>query len=178
MQEFDTNYALMSTPTLAPLKEDFYQPKNLTQRDATLLTTIAKNSITNVELAISNVTQYLNDLKLYKECMIDAINVESETADIAIKYATQPTQQTHTLPGVITSPPAYDLEAIKTDNDRMESLKELSDKAQKQKDIYIKLVQEDYKEFASHFRKILYCDKTFDAFCESLNVKTSQFYRK
>jgi Ni,Fe-hydrogenase I large subunit len=166
----------MSTQTLAPLREGFYQPKNFNERDKTILATIAKNSIVNVEMVIGAVTQLLSDIKIYKECLIDTINVEAETSDLSMKYANEPQTQPHVLPGVVTTPPHYNFDAIKTDNARMEQLKELSEKAATQKNMYVQIIQEDFKTFAAYFKKVMYSNSTLDQFCLSLDKNINKNY--
>jgi hypothetical protein len=167
---------LMSNASLAALREDLYTPKNLTTKDASLLKTIATNAIQNCESSINNINQMLNDLKLYKECLVDSINIEAETADIAIKYGSSPSQQAHTLPGVVTVPSMYNIEAVRVDNARMEELKETSEKASNQKQMMFSTIQADYREFNAHFKKLMYADNTFDQFALALNNKLNPNY--
>jgi len=166
---------IMKNTTLAPpperLTEAFYNPTNLSQKDAVLLGTISKNLVTNTDSVISALNAMMSNLKMYKEVMIDSINAESEGIDLEMKYSKSPPQQSHSLPGVITLPPSYDLQAVKKDNARFEEVKEVREKVNKQRDLYIKLLQQEYKMFSQAFRRMLYNDSTFATFTDSLESK-------
>jgi hypothetical protein len=163
--------ALENTTTMAPLKEAVYTPQNLTQKDSMLLGTISGNLIKNTDMVISALQSMMSNLKMYKEVMIDAINSESESIDLEVKYQNNPPRQIHTLPGITTLPPSYDIQEIKSDNDRFEQMKELRDKSEKQRDLYVKLLQQEFKMFSQSFRRMLYNDNTLQVFVESLNKK-------
>jgi hypothetical protein len=169
-------YEIEQNATLAPLKEGFYEPKNMAPKDAQLLITISKNLISNTEQTISALTAMISNLKMYKEVMIDCINSEAETMDLTVKYASNPPQQFHSLPGVVSLPPAYNLENIKSDNERFETLKDLREKVEAQKDMYIKILEQEYKAVNGSFKKFLYNDSTFSTFIDSLNKKSNPNY--
>jgi len=166
----------LAPPPLIKMNEGIYEPKNLSKKDAELLKSISKNNINNAEFTLGTTTQFLSNLKLYKECLIDTINIQAEMIDLATKYAIEPPKQQYTLPGVISMPPSYDLEGLKTDNIRMEELKELRDKSTQQKELYLRIIQEDFREFLTHFKKLLYFSDTLDQFIASLNEKTNANY--
>jgi hypothetical protein len=170
--EFD----LLQNDTLAPLKEGLYQPVNLSGKDATLLTTISKNLLTNIDLTIGSISVMLSNLKMYKETMIDSINAEAESIDLSTRYASNPPRQTHSLPGVVTLPPSYDLNSIRSDHEKMEQIKDIREKTATQKDLYIKMLEQEFKTFNGNFKKLIYSDSTMSQFIESLNQKTNPNY--
>ena len=172
---------LVNQPTLAPLNEseqlqEIYQTKNLSQKDANLLAQISKSAITSLQSTIGSLQHLLANLQIYKECLIDGINLQAESADLISKYTRNIPQQSHTLPGVISLPPSYDLESIKTDNERLTQVKELKDKAIKQKEIYLRLSEEDVRLFLGSWKRLNYANASFDEFIESLNAELNQSY--
>jgi len=166
---------LMNNSTLAPIKE-FYEPKNLGNNDAQMLATIAKSSISSIEAAVGAITHLISNLKTYKQCMIDSINLQAESADISTKYAINAPSQSHTLPGVISTPQAYDLHGIKSDNERMEQVKADKDKTFQQKRIYLRLAEEDIRVFLQAWKRLQYSDASFEEFIEVLNNSINQHY--
>ena len=172
---------LKNQKTLAPLNEsehltELYQSKNLSQKDANLLAQISKSSISSLESTIGSLQHLLSNLSVYKECLIDGINLQAESADLITKYSREIPQQSHTLPGIVTLPQSYDLESIKVDNDRMEQVKALKDKAIKQKEIYLRLSEEDVRIFLGSWKRLNYANASFDEFCESLNAEMNESY--
>jgi len=166
---------LKEQETLAPLQEEkleeFYAPKNLTPKDASILATISKSSITAIESTIGTLSHLIQNLKIYKECIVDSINLQAESADITTKYSKEIPQQSHILPGIISVPQAYNLNDIKTDNERMLQIKTSKDKSMKQKDIYLRISQEDVRLFLSSWKRLNLANASFDEFVESLNME-------
>ena len=166
---------ILNSTTLAPMEKleegMSYNPTNLSQKDSVLLQTIAKNLVTNTDATISALQAMVSNLNMYKEVMIDSINTEAESIDLEMKYQRKIPQQSHTLPGVITLPPSYDLESVKKDNVRFEEVKDVRDKVNSQRDLYVKLIQQEYKMFSQALRRMLYNDSTFQAFVSSLSTK-------
>jgi len=171
---------LKNNATLAPLQEEklteFYTPKSMNNRDATILATISKSSISAIESTIGTLTHLIQNLKVYKECMIDSINLQAESADIATKYSNEIPQQANVLPGVISIPHSYDLNAIKSDNERMMQIKDERDKVTTQKDIYLRVAREDVRLFLGAWRRLTLSDSQYDEFIESLNNEINKNY--
>ena len=161
--------------TLAPLQE-FYAPKNINSKDAGLLATIAKSSVSSIESTIGTLTHLVQNLKIYKECMIDSINLQAESADIATQYSKEIPQQANTLPGVVATPALYDLNQIRSDNERMIQIKDQKDKVMAQKDIYMRMCSEDVRLFLSAWKRLNISNASFDEFVESLNKAINPSY--
>jgi Ni,Fe-hydrogenase I large subunit len=166
----------MGSVTLAPLQEALYSPQHLSRRDSNVLNNIAKTSVRNIETTLGALTHLLENIKMYKETMIDCINIQAEIADMSMKYAVNPVQQSHTLPGVISSPQMYDLKDIKSDNERMQQLKEEQTKCDQQKNLYMRLVSEDFRLLISSYKRMSWSNQSFDTFVESLNDQINANY--
>jgi Ni,Fe-hydrogenase I large subunit len=166
---------LINSPSLAPL-EEMYNPQNLANTDSQILASISKSSIQAIESSIGSLSHLIDNLKIYKQCMIDSINLQAESADIATKYAVNAPTQSHTLPGVITTPQTYDLQSIKSDNERMEQVKTDKEKALQQKKIYLRLAEEDVRVFLQSWKRLQYSDVSFEEFVNTLNANINGNY--
>lgn len=166
---------LINSSTLAPLKE-FYEPKNLANSDTKMLASIAQSSISAIESSIGALTHLIDNLKVYKQCFIDSINLQAESADIATKYSVSVPSQSHTLPGIISTPSSYDLNGIKSDNERMEQVKSTKDKVLQQKRIYFRMAEEDVRLFSQSWKRLQHSDISFEEFIEILNSNMNQNY--
>ena len=162
--------SLKENLTLAPLEklEEYYNPRNLNQKDAGILAAISKSSVSAIESAIGSLTHLISNLRIYKECMIDSINLQAESADIATKYTGDVPQQVNILPGVLSMPQTYDLTQIRTDNERMMAIKDQKDKAISQKDIYLRVAKEDVRLFIAAWKRLNISNASFDEFIDSL----------
>jgi len=164
---------LKNQNTLAPLEEasmtTIYAPKNLTQRDSSILARISQSSISAIETTIGSLTHLIQNLKIYKECMIDSINLQAESADISTKYGTDIPQQSNTLPGLNLLPQTFDLQDIRKDNERMMAMKDQKDKVMNQKDIYLRLANEDVRLFLSSWKRLNLSNSSFDEFIDGLH---------
>jgi hypothetical protein len=178
----NTNFNdLRNNNTLAPLVEnkqlkEFYTPINMDQKDASILASISKSSVSAIEGAIGTLTHLVQNLKVYKECVIDSINLQAESTDISTKYARDIPSQSHTLPGIVSFPEPYNLNEIKSDNERMMQIKDGRDKAIKQKDIYLRIAQEDVRLFLGNWKRLNLANSSFDEFIESVNSQINDNY--
>jgi Ni,Fe-hydrogenase I large subunit len=160
---------LLNSPSLDRLKENFYQPQNLNSKDSNILASISKASIQSLESSIGYLTHLVTNLKIFKECLIDSINLQAESADISSKYSKEAPQQSHILPGVISTPPDYDMAGIRSDNERMLQIQDQIEKATNQKNIYMRIAEEDVRLFLASWKRLAYQNTSFDQFIETLN---------
>jgi len=159
---------LRQQSTLAPLEET-YKTKYMPTKDANIMSSLSQSSIVALEQAMGTVTHLLSNLKVFKECFIENINLQAEKTDITTRYAKEPPRQSHTLPGVVSMPEPYDLQAIRTDNERIMEISDRIEKTQAQKDIYLKLSKEDVRLFLSAWNRLIYSNAAIDQFMESMN---------
>ena len=69
------------------LKEDWYKAKNLSGRDSQLLVELSTANIDAISKTIGALEALQKNLNIYKDCLVDSINLEVESADLASKYA-------------------------------------------------------------------------------------------
>jgi Ni,Fe-hydrogenase I large subunit len=167
---------LLHNATLDNIKESFYSPQNLNNKDANILASISKSSIQSLESCIGVLTHLLSNLKIYKECLIDNVNLQAEKLDITSKYAKDIPQQSNILPGVIQTPPSYDMSSLRSDNERMLQLKDSVDKASQQKDIYIKIAEEDVRLFLASWKRLNYQNISLDQFIDMMSNSLNKNY--
>jgi hypothetical protein len=108
--------------------------------------------------------------------MIDCINLQAEKVDLATKYARDIPQQSHILPGVIQTPPDYDMSSIRQDNERMKELSDNLDKAIGQKEIYMRISEEDVRLFLAAWKRLNYQNVSLDQFLETMNKSVNKNY--
>ena len=147
---------LLNTPTMAPIKE-YRQPDN----NARTLASIGKSSIASIESSIYTLTNLLENLRIYKQCVIDSINLQAESADTGGKYQISNYSQSHTLPGVLSVPQGTD--------ERIEQVKSAKEQTLNQKRIYFRLVDKDSKQYFQSLKGMQNSDIAFEEFLEILN---------
>jgi len=147
--------------------KQFRQNNNSYNTDAQTLASIAKSGITSIESSIEALSHLIENLGIYKQCMIDSINLhlQAESADNAPKYDFGAYPQSHTLPGVIQSSQAFNLQ----NTDRTEQINALKEKALRQKRIYFRLVEKDSKLYFQALKGLQASDASFEEFLEILN---------
>jgi Ni,Fe-hydrogenase I large subunit len=165
----------LDNPVLEKLQE-LYQPKQMDSKDANILANLAKSSIQSLETTIGSLSHLMSNLKVFKECLIDSINLQAEKTDMAIKYGRDIPQQSHILPGIVQNPVEYDLEGIRTDNDRMIEMKDQLDKVLSQKEIYLRVSEEDVRLFLGTWKKLVVQNAAIDQFMEALGKQTNPNY--
>ena len=116
---------------------EFYKAKNLQGLDAKLLVELSSYNLDAVNKAIASIDVLKRNLEVYKECLIDSINLEAESADIATEYATEEVGQSYNLPGTISKPALVDIDKVKADSTRMISIQSSRTKVSGQADMYL-----------------------------------------
>lgn len=116
---------------------EFYKAKNLQGLDAKLLVELSSYNLDAVNKAIASIDVLKRNLEVYKECLIDSINLEAESADIATEYATEEVGQSYNLPGTISKPALTDIDKVKADSARMISIQSSRSKVASQADTYL-----------------------------------------
>ena len=82
----------------------------------------------------------------------------------------------YTLPGVVTTPKTYDLNAIRQDSDRMNELAQEREKAASQKEAYLKLCREDVKVFLDSWKTLNFSNACFSEFISNVNAALNKNY--
>ncbi|WP_407398845.1 hypothetical protein [Treponema sp.] len=114
----------------------------------------------------------------HKECLTDSINLEAEAADLASKYSNEDAKYNNAygLPGVITTPKTYDIDAIKSDSNRMAEIQSERQKVASQKETYLRLCKEDVQVFIEAWKALNYQNAYWNEFITTLNNNINQNY--
>ena len=146
------------------LKE--YNIENLSKRDTTNLNNLINQDVASISKLIAAIQDLSENINSYKECLIDYINIETEILDIKNKYKTNSLEGkgvgVGNLPGVYTQPQGYNLEEIKQDSLRVESLAQEEGKVKTQRDNYFTLCREDIKLLIEYWKSINRANLNFD----------------
>lgn len=158
--------------------KEFYRTKNLSARDSTLMQQLMSDNVSSISKTIAAIQDLQKNLSIYKECLVDSINLEVESADLATKYAVNDLQTSTfgSLPGVTTTPKSYDIDAIKKDSDRMAQIQQERDKVLNQKETYLRICKEDVKVFIDAWKALNYNNAYWNEYIESLNKSINSNY--
>lgn len=158
--------------------KEFYQTKNLSARDSTLMQQLMSDNVSSISKTIAAIQDLQKNLSIYKECLVDSINLEVESADLATKYAVNDLQMSAfgSLPGVTTTPKSYDIDAVKRDSDRMAQIQQEREKVLNQKETYLRICKEDVKVFIDAWKALNYNNAYWNEYIESLNKSINSNY--
>jgi hypothetical protein len=123
------------------------------------LISIKNTSITSIESSIMALTRLMENLRIYKQTMLDSFILEAKSINIENKPAAP--FQPHTLPGIISFP-----QIIKSNSDQIKSNKE---KIIRQKRIFFRLIEKDSRLFFQSLKGLKYSDASYEEFLEILN---------
>ena len=135
----------------------------INNREAQTLASISKSNIAFLGSTIETLSNLIENLKIYKQCIIDYFNMQSESTNTNNNSITYQ-YQSHTLPGVISVP-----QTMKFDNERMEQINLNKEKILQQKRIYFRLVDKDSKLYFQSFKGLQNIDMAFEEYIEILN---------
>ena len=158
-------------------ESNFYQAKNLSGRDSRLLAELSVQNLDSITKTIAALEALKKNLSIYKDCLVDSINLEAESADLASKYAQDMTyQNNYNLPGTVSMPQTYDIEAIKKDSSRMIDIQKDRGKVVQQADTYLNVCKAQMKVFIENWKNLNYGSVSWKEFIMSLNQNINQNY--
>ena len=159
------------------LKQDWYKAKNLSGRDSQLLVELSTANIDAISKTIGALEALQKNLNIYKDCLVDSINLEVESADLASKYAQDMSyQNNYNLPGTISMPKSYDIDAVKADSARMIEIQKDRNKISSQADTYLNICKSQMKVFVENWKNLNYGSVSWKEFLMSLNNNINQNY--
>ncbi len=153
------------------LKE--YDPQNLSKRDTDNLATLTSQSISGISKLMAAIQDLNNNISLYKDCMVDYLNISKEILDIQNKYKSNNLVGkgvgSAQLPGIYTQPQSYNLDEVKQDSARLESLNQEESKVKSQRDNYLILCREDIKLIIEYWKTMNRSNLNFDNYILELD---------
>ena len=132
--------------------------------DTQTLASIAKSSITYIQSSIDNLSNLMDNLNLYRQCMVDCFNLLAESADKSTENNFTDFSQSHTLPAVVSVP-----QSRISDSEKLEQIKTAQQKALKQKRIFFRFLDNDSKLLYKSFEGLKRLDSYFEEFIEIFN---------
>jgi hypothetical protein len=147
-------------------KLEEYNPQNLTKRDTDNITTLTNQSVNAISKLIASIQDLNNNINLYKDCMVDYLNITTEILDIQSKYKSNNLEGkgvgSGQLPGLYTQPQSYNMEEVKQDSAKLEALNGEESKVKSQRDNYLILCREDIKLIIEYWKTMNRTNLNFD----------------
>lgn len=154
-------------------KLEEYNIQNLTKRDIDNINSLTNQSVTAISKLIAAIQDLNNNIALYKECMVDYLNITTEALDIQSKYKSNNLSGkgvgSGQLPGIYTQPQSYNMEEIKQDAAKLEALTKEEDKVKSQRDNYLILCREDIKLIIEYWKTMNRTNLNFDNYIIELD---------
>jgi hypothetical protein len=135
---------------------DFYQSTNLDDTQLEFVKGLEgklNNAVNNFATKVQALQGSIGGLS---EIVQDYVNCSLERADIIKKYYYDDQYQNHLpLPGMVTAPRSYDISQVKADNERVEQVQDLMEKAEDQKNISTNLLQSDFEDVVTSYKNLI-----------------------
>lgn len=154
-------------------KLEEYNPQNLSKRDTDNINSLTSQSIAAISKLMAAIQDLNSNINLYKECMVDYLNISTEVLDIQSKYKSNSLNGkgvgSGQLPGIYTQPQSYNLEEVKQDATRLEALNKEESKIKSQRDNYLILCREDIKLIIEYWKTMNRTNLNFDNYIIELD---------
>lgn len=151
-----------------------YETKNIDPKSAQVINALQTALKDNIEKCIKEIDSLKSSISLYKNSADDYVNLAVENSDIVAKYSKANNSGTYNLPGVFASSSgSYDLDAMKTDNQRIEQVKSLYETATNQRSTYFKMIVRAQNEMRLYLNAIARINNDIDIYLEQLSQENS-----
>lgn len=154
-------------------KLEEYNIQNLTKRDTDNINSLTTQSVAAISKLIAAIQDLNNNIALYKECMVDYLNLTTEVLDIQSKYKSNTLNGkgvgSGQLPGIYIQPRSYNMEEIKQDAIKLEALSKEENKVKSQRDNYLILCREDIKLIIEYWKTMNRSNLNFDNYIIELD---------
>lgn len=154
-------------------KLEEYNPQNLSKRDTDNINSLTSQSVAAISKLMAAIQDLNSNINLYKECMVDYLNISTEVIDIQSKYKSNSLNGkgvgSGQLPGIYTQPQSYNLEEVKQDAARIEALNKEESKIKNQRDNYLILCREDIKLIIEYWKTMNRTNLNFDNYIIELD---------
>lgn len=154
-------------------KLEEYNPQNLSKRDTDNINLLTSQSVAAISKLMAAIQDLNSNINLYKECMVDYLNISTEVIDIQSKYKSNSLNGkgvgSGQLPGIYTQPQSYNLEEVKQDAARIEALNKEENKIKSQRDNYLILCREDIKLIIEYWKTMNRTNLNFDNYIIELD---------
>ena len=120
------------------------------------IASMKKSSINSIDSSIGVLSNLLENLKIYRQSMIDCFDLGAEKNNTAA-----PPIQSHTLHGVVSFQ-----QILKSENDRINQTETDKEKAIQQKRIFWRLIENDFPLLIQLLKQLKNSDAYFEEFLE------------
>lgn len=156
-----------------PLKEG-YAVQNIDEKNQKVIEALRTGLKDNIEKCLKEIDSLKSAVSLYRDSITDYVDLSIEKSDIVAKYSKANNGGTYNLPGVFASSAgAYDIDAMRADNQRIEQVKSLYDVAEGQKDTYFKMIVRAQNEMKLYLTAIARINSDLEIYLEQLAQETS-----
>jgi hypothetical protein len=133
-----------------------YQMKSIPAQNQKVINNLTQTITRTITAAEEEIAYLKASLEDYKEALVDSVNLHNEQADLLAKYSrTKPAQNSYNLPSVFSSSmAAYDMDALRADNARVQEISETIEEGDRQKDLYYKMIMRNAGDFYRNIKKI------------------------
>jgi hypothetical protein len=137
---------------------------NNMQKNTQSLVSIEKSTSMTIELSINALTQLLENLKNYQNCVDDYFQIQKNYPDTDNKDDIARYSQSHTLPGVISFP-----QILQSNTDQTEQIRKNAEATLNQKRIFFRLIEKNSNIYSEAFKQLKINDGYFEEFIDILN---------
>lgn len=151
-----------------------YAVQNIDEKNQKVIEALRTGLKSNIEKCLKEIDSLKSAVSLYRDSITDFVDLSIEKSDIVAKYSKANNGGTYNLPGVFASSMgAYDLNAMRADNQRIEQVKSMYEVAEGQKDTYFKMIVRAQNEMKLYLTAIARINADLDVYLEQLAQETS-----
>lgn len=151
-----------------------YAVQNIDEKNQKVIEALRTGLKGNIEKCLKEIDSLKSAVSLYRDSITDFVDLSIEKSDIVAKYSKANNAGTYNLPGVFASSMgAYDLNAMRADNQRIEQVKSMYEVAEGQKDTYFKMIVRAQNEMKLYLTAIARINADLDVYLEQLAQETS-----
>lgn len=155
------------------LKEG-YAVQNIDEKNQKVIEALRTGLKNSIEKCLKEIDSLKTAITFYRDSITDYVDLSIEKSDIVAKYSKANNGGTYNLPGVFASSVgAYDLDAMRADNKRIEQVKSLHSVAEGQKDTYFKMIVRAQNEMKLYLTAIARINNDIEIYLEQLSQETS-----
>jgi len=146
-----------------------YEPQNIPKKSATLIKALQQETLLSAEATIQELNYLLTALKQYKTAINESINLNLEKSDLILKYKKAEPGGIYNLPAVLgASSASYDLTAIKQDNERLKNIKEDSERAEDESELYYRMITQNTNDLIRKIKKVSSINSSLKVYFQQL----------
>jgi hypothetical protein len=137
--------------------DQFFQAEHLTSDQKGFVAKLTKRLTSAIGEFSGTVTKLQGSISGFNETMTDYVNCAMEQYDIIQKYYYDDGQSGNyaPLPGIVSVPSSYDVNEVKSDNQRLEEIQGMLEQSEDQKNITQQLLQKDYEAVIESYKVLV-----------------------